>query len=74
MTEKQFILPKHLKLKRDKYNYLKVISVRDVLNELVELGYGDCDLLIGYDGNYAYTGFTDDIVINDKNKKISVRE
>lgn len=74
MTNKRLILPKHLKLKKDKYDDLTVESARDVLNELVELGYGDFELLIGYDGNLVYTGFTDKIEIDEENKKILVKE
>ena len=75
MTEnKRLILPKHMDLKKDKYGYLTVESARDVLNELVELGYGDFELRIGYDSNYAYTGFTDCIDINEKYKKVKVYE
>ena len=74
MNEKRFELPKHLDLKKDKYGDLTVESARDVLNELVELGYGDFELLIGYDSNLAYTGFTDCIGINKKYKKVKVYE
>ena len=75
MTENiQLKLPKHLPLEYDKYGDLTVKSARDVLNELVELGYGDYELLIGYDSNLAYTGFTDDIEINEKKKKVMVKE
>ena len=75
MTEnKRLILPKHMDLKKDKYGDLTVESARDVLNELVELGYGDFELLIGYDSNLAYTGFTDCIDINEKYKKVKVYE
>lgn len=75
MTEnKRLILPKHIDLQKDRYGDLTVKSARDVLNELVELGYGDFELLIGYDSNLAYTGFTDDIEINESLKKILVNE
>ena len=74
MTEKRFIISPTILLKEDKYGDLTVGSARDVLNELVELGYGDFELLIGYDGNHIYTGFTDDIIINEKEKKVLVRE
>lgn len=76
MTEKRLIFPPHLNLKKDKWNNLTVESARDVLNELVELGYGDFKLLIGYDSNLVYTGFTDKIYIVNKRyeKKILVKE
>ena len=75
MTENiQLKLPKHLPLEYDKYGDLTVKSARDVLNELVELGYGDYELLIGYDSNLAYTGFTDDIEISEKSRKVTVKE
>ena len=75
MTEnKRLILPKHIDLKRDKYGDLTVESARDVLNELVELGYGDFELLIGYDSNYAYTGFTEKVEIDELFKKVMVKE
>lgn len=67
-------LPKHLTLKYDKYGDLTVESARDVLNKLVELGYGDYELLIGYDSNLAYTGFTDDIEIDEKSREVMVKE
>lgn len=75
MTEKRLDFSK-LSLKKDKYNDLTVESARDVLNELVKLGYGDFELLIGYDSNLAYTGFTDKIyIVNNKyEKKILVKE
>ena len=53
---------------------LTVESARDVLNELVELGYGDFELLIGYDSNLVYTGFTDDIIVDENRKKVLVME
>lgn len=75
MTEnKRLILPKHMDLKKDEYGELTVESARDVLNELVERGYGDFKLLIGYDSNHAYTGFTDCIDINEKYKRVNVHE
>ena len=75
MTENiSFKLPKHLQLKYDECRDLTVKSIRDVLNELVELGYGDYELWIGYDSNLAYTGFTDDIEINEKKKRVMVKE
>lgn len=75
MTENiPVILPKHLLLKYDEDEDLTVKSARDVLNELVKAGYGDYELWIGYDGNLAYTGFSDDIEINEKEKKVMVKE
>ena len=75
MTEnKRLVLPKHMNLKKDKYGDLTVESARDVLNELVELGYGDFELLIGYDSNLVYTGFTDEIEIDELFKKVMVKE
>ena len=75
MTEnKRLVLPKHMNLKKDKYGDLTVKSARDVLNELVELGYGDFELLIGYDSNLVYTGFTDKIEIDELFKTVMVKE
>ena len=51
-----------------------MLIARDVLNELVKLGYGDFELLIGYDGNLVYTGFTDKVFVIEKDKKILVKE
>lgn len=73
MTEKRLDFSK-LSLKKDKYNDLTVESARDVLDILVRMGCGDFELLIGYDSNLAYTGFTDDVYIDDHNKKILVKE
>lgn len=73
MTEKQFDFSKW-SLKKDKYDDLTVESARDVLDELVKLGYGDFELLIGYDSNLAYTGFTDDVYVIEKDEKILVKE
>ena len=74
MTEKRLIIPPTILLKKDKWGDLTVESARDVLNELVELGYGDFELLIGYDSNLIYTGFTDEIYIDEKVKQVMVRE
>ena len=71
---KRLVLPKHMNLKKDKYGDLSVESARDVLNELVELGYGDFELLIGYDSNLVYTGFTDKIEIDELFKTVMVKE
>lgn len=74
MTEKRLIIPPTIQLKKDRWGDLTVESARDVLNELVELGYGDFELLIGYDSNLAYTGFTDKIYVDEKEKKLLVKE
>ena len=63
MTEKRLDFSK-ISLKNDKYYGLTVESARDVLDILVQMGYGDFELLIGYDGNFAYTGFTDEIYLD----------
>lgn len=73
MTEKRLDFSKW-SLKKDKYDDLTVESARDVLDELVKLGYGDFELLTGYDSNLAYTGFTDNVVVIEKNEKILVKE
>ena len=74
MTEKRFIIPPTIPLKEDKWGDLTVESARDVLNELVELGYGDFELMIGYDSNLAYTGFTDEVYVDEKKKRVLVKE
>ena len=61
-------------LKKDKYNDLTVESARDILDELVKLGYGEFELLIGYDSNLVYTGFTDNVFVIEKDEKILVKE
>lgn len=71
---KNIVFVKHLQLEYDDVGDLTVKSARDVLNELVELGYGDYELWIGYDSNFAYTGFTDDIEISEKNRTVMVKE
>ena len=73
MTEKQLDFSKWL-LKKDKYGDLTVESARDILDELVKLGYGDFELLIGYDSNLVYTGFTDDVFVIEEDEKILVKE
>ena len=73
MTEKRLDFSK-LSLKKDKYNDLTVESARDVLDILVQMGYGDFELLIGYDSNLVYTGFTDEIYLDESHKKILVKE
>ena len=74
MTEKRLIIPSTIPLTKDKWGDLTVESARDVLNELVELGYGDFELLIGYDSNLVYTGFTDEVYVDEKKKKVLVKE
>ena len=75
MTENKILkLPNHINLKEDKWGDFTVESARDVLNELVELGYGDFELLVGYDGNLAYAGITDWVEINEKDEKVMVKE
>lgn len=61
-------------LDKDVWGDLTVKGARDVLNELVANGYGDFELLIGYDSNYAYTGFTDKIRVSEMAKKVCVDE
>ena len=73
MTEKRLDFSK-VPLKEDKYGDLTVESARDVLDKLVQMGYGDFELLIGYDSNLAYTGFTDEIYVDESHKEILVKE
>ena len=73
MTEKRLDFSRW-SLKKDKYYDLTVESARDVLDELVKLGYGDFELLIGYDGNLVYTGFTDKVFVIEEDKEILVKE
>ena len=73
MTEKQLYFSKW-SLKKDIYDDLTVESARDVLDELVKLGYGDFELLIGYDSNLVYTGFTDNVFVIEEDKEILVKE
>ena len=73
MTEKQLDFSKW-SLKKDKYGDLTVESAGDVLDELIKLGYGDFELLIGYDSNLAYTGFTDKVFVIEEDEKILVKE
>ena len=73
MTEKRLDFSKW-SLKKDKYDALTVESARDILDELVKLGYGDFELLIGYDSNLVYTGFTDNVFVIEKDEKILVKE
>ena len=74
MTENKRLDFSKLSLKKDKYDDLTVESARDVLNILVQMGCGDFELLIGYDSNLAYTGFTDKIYLDEFHKKILVKE
>lgn len=74
MTENKRLNFSKLTLNKDKYGCLTVESARDVLNELVKQGYGDFELLIGYDSNLIYTGFTDKIYVDEEEDKIMVRE
>ena len=73
MTEKRFDLSEMV-LNKDKWGDLTVESAKDVLNGLVKRGYGDYELLIGYDSNFVYTGFTDKVFVDEKSKKILVKE
>ena len=73
MTAKQLDFSKW-SLKKDKYGNLTVESARDVLDVLVKLGYGDFELLIGYDNNLVYTCVTDKVFVIEKDEKILVKE
>lgn len=73
MIETRIDLSK-LTLNKDRFGDLTVESARDVLNELVELGYGDFGLFIGYDSNLVYTGFTDKVYVDEGHKVIKVKE
>ena len=73
MTEKQLDFSKW-SLKKGIYGDLTVESARDVLDELVKLGYGDFDLLIGYDSNLVYAGFTDNVFVSEEDEEILVKE
>lgn len=73
MTEKRLDFSKW-PLKKNKYGDLTVESARDVLDELVKQGYGDFELLIGYDNNLVYTCFTDKVFVIEKDEKILVKE
>ena len=74
MTAKRLIIPENFPLNRDKYGDLTVESARDVLDVLIRMGLGDYELLIGYDGNLAYAGFTDKVYVDEVNKKVMVKE
>lgn len=71
---KKLIIPPTIPLKKNRWGELSVESARDVLNELVELGYGDFELLIGYESDLVYTGFTDRIYVDEKRKTVEVME
>lgn len=71
---KKLIIPPTIPLKKNKWGELSVESARDVLNELVELGYGDFELKIGYDSDLVYTGFTEKIYVDEKRKTVEVME
>ena len=48
----------------DKAGRLNVEEARDVFDMLVDAGFGDADVYVGYDGNCASTClYADDIVI-----------
>ncbi|WP_458456519.1 hypothetical protein [Methanobrevibacter sp.] len=61
-------------LQTDRYGQLTVKGARDVLDFLVEKGFGNFELLIGYDSNFVYTGFTNKIEIDGINKQVMVKE
>jgi len=70
---KKLIIPPTIPLKNIGKG-LSVESARDVLNKLVELGYGDYELKINCDSNLEYTGFTEKIYIDEKEKNIDVMQ
>ena len=74
MTTKRLILPENFPLNKDRYGCLTVEGARDVLDVLIRMGFGDCELLIGYDSNLAYTGFTDKVYVDELQKKVIVKE
>lgn len=69
---KRFNIPKHIHINKNKK--LTVKEAKQVLEELTLQGYGDYDLAIGYDTNFVYTSFTDEININEKHRIIAVQE
>lgn len=73
MTEKRVDLSK-LTLNKGRFGELTVESARDALNELVKQGYGDFELLIGYDNNLVYTFFTDKVYVDLEFKEVMVKE
>lgn len=70
---KKLIIPPTISLKNIGKG-LSVESVRNVLNELVELGYGDYELKINCNSDSGYTGFTEKIYIDEKEKNIDVMQ
>ena len=72
MSEKRFVISSTLK--KDRWGDLTVESARDVLNELVELGYGEFELLIGYDSNLVYTSFTNKVYVDEEDRQVVVKE
>lgn len=70
---KKLIIPPTISLKNIGKG-LSVESARNVLNELVELGYGDYELKINCGSNLEYTGFTEKIYIDEKEKNIDVMQ
>lgn len=71
---KKLIIPPTISLKKNRWGELSVESARDVLNELVELGYGDFELRVGYESDLVYTGFTEKIYVDEKLKTVDVME
>ena len=64
-------------LDKDKYGDLTVKGARDLLSYLIEAGFGDYPLSIGYDSNHAYTGISDEdieIVENPPSKCVKLNE
>lgn len=70
---KKLIIPQTIPLKNIGKG-LSVKSARDVLNELVKLGYGNFELKINYNSNLEYTSFTENIYIDEKEKNIDVMQ
>lgn len=50
----------------DKGQYFNVKTLRRVLEVLEDEGFGDYDIRVGYDCNYAYTGIRNDFNISNK--------
>lgn len=61
-------------IQKNEYGNLTVQGAKEVLEDLVQQGYGDFSLMIGYDANFAYAAFTDEININEKHKVVAVQE
>ena len=75
MSVREFEVNKELD--KDKRKDLTVKGARDLLSYLVEAGFGDYSLSIGYDSNYAYTGMNDEnieIVENPISKVVKLNE